>query len=191
MDKPPLLLFVGFGYLFYRYSSTDIGDAALIDDVVSTMQTVKEWAVQTDIPFGCVDPQTKRDYKDDIKSAARLSGVPALLLASLIRQESGFKATVRNTNSGAMGLGQFMPATAAEWFGATWQNGVYDPDRAIPMTARYLAWLYRRHGTWRLAVGAYNWGTGNIAKKGLALAPKETRDYVRIVYDTWASSLPA
>lgn len=191
VNKPALILLGGFGYLFYRYSMTGEGDAPLTDDLNSTLQTIGEWAMQTDIPFPCVDPQTKRDYKSDIKSAARLSGVPALLLASLIRQESGFKASIRNTSSGAMGLGQFMPDTAAEWFGPTWANGVYDPDRSIPMTARYLAWLYRRHGTWRLSVGAYNWGTGNIAKKGLALAPQETRDYVRIVYDTWSASLPA
>ena len=147
--------------------------------------------MQTDIPFSCVDPQTGKDYREQIKYAARMTGVPALLLAALIRQESGFKATVRNTSSGAMGLGQFMPATAAEYFGDDWASGVYDPDRAIYQTARYLAWLYRRHGTWRFAVGAYNWGTGNVSKKGLALAPKETRDYVRIVYDTWSAQLPA
>ena len=189
--KPALVLLCGFGYLFYRYSSTDVGDASLVEDVTSTLETVKEWAMPSDIPFACVDPQTRRDYKPDIQSTARLTGVPALLLASLIRQESQFKATVVNTRSGARGLGQFMPITAAEWFGPTWENGVVDPDRAIPMTARYLRWLYTRHGTWRLAVGAYNWGTGNVAKKGLALAPQETRDYVRIVYDTWAGQLPA
>lgn len=147
--------------------------------------------MQTDIPFPCVDPQTKRDYKPDIQYAARMTGVPALLLAALIRQESGFKASIRNTSSGAMGLGQFMPATAAEWFGPTWKNDVYDPDRAIMMTARYLAWLYRRHGTWRFSVAAYNWGTGNVAKKGLAAMPAETRNYVRVVYDAWAVQLPA
>lgn len=183
---------VGFGYLIYRYwQSGATADYNILDDLSSTLSTATNIVSNPEIPFPCIDPVTRRDYKSDIKAAARLSGVPALLLASLIRQESGFKATIRNTSSGAMGLGQFMPATAAEWFGSTWQNGVYDPDRAIPMTARYLAWLYRRHGTWRLAVGAYNWGTGNVAKKGLALAPKETRDYVRIVYDTWAASLPA
>lgn len=189
-DKTAWGLLVVSGYLFYRYSVTDSG-TPLIDDLSSTAETVGEWMNQSDIPFPCVDPQTGRDYKTDIQAAARLTGTPALLLAALIRQESRFKATNRNTSSGAMGLGQFMPDTAAEWFGATWAAGVYDPDRAITMTARYLMWLYRRHGTWRLAVGAYNWGTGNVAKKGLALAPQETRDYVRIVYDTWAASLPA
>lgn len=191
------------GYFVYRYYQTlNDADGDLIADAGSTLGTVKEWAMQTEIPFPCIDPKSKRDYKPDIKAAARLTGVPALLLAALIRQESGFYALVKNTSSGAMGLGQFMPATAAEWFGATWQNGVFDPDRAIPMTARYLAWLYRRHGTWRRAVAAYNWGTGNVGREGAPIPntsptkyyptrPAETRDYVRIVYDTWAASLPA
>ena len=138
MNKTPALIAGVVGsYLIYRYYNNP-ETVGLSDDLSSTLSTIGEWAMQTDIPFPCVDPQSKRDYKNDIKAAARLTGVPALLLASLIRQESGFKATIRNTRSGAMGLGQFMPPTALEWFGATWQNGVYDPDRAIPMTARYL-----------------------------------------------------
>lgn len=191
MGKAPLYLILGgCTYLFYRYYTNPEG-VSLFDDVSSTAQTIGEYVNQTKIPFACVDPETGRDYTQAIQSAARSTGVPALLLAALIRQESAFKASIRNKNSGAMGLGQFMPATAAEWFGADWAVAVYKPDRAIPMTAKYLTWLYRRHGTWRMAVGAYNWGTGNVAKKGLAPAPQETRDYVRIVYDTWAAQLPA
>lgn len=182
----------GFGYLFYRYATGQAGDDySLIDDLSSTAQTIGEYMSPSDIPFPTVDPETRHDYREAITNAARSTGVPALLLASLIRQESKFKASVRNTKSGAMGLGQFMPDTAAEWFGADWAVAVYKPDRAIPNTARYLMWLYKRHGTWRLAVAAYNWGTGNVARKGIALAPAETRDYVRIVYDTFSSTLPA
>jgi soluble lytic murein transglycosylase-like protein len=190
MNKTPAyIMFGGFAYLFYRYWQNPDGN--LIEDVSSTVQTLGEFMNPSPIPFPCVDPETGRDYSEAIASAARLNLVPSLLLASLIRQESEFKATARNKRSGAMGLGQFMPATAAEYFGADWAVAVYKPDRAIPQTARYLAWLYRRHGTWRLAVAAYNWGTGNLAKQGLAGAPVETRDYVRIVYDTFSATLPA
>lgn len=184
-------MFGGFAYLFYRYSVAGADeDYSLLDDVASSLQTVGEFMKPSDIPFPCVDPETGRDYREAIQNAARNTAVPALLLASLIRQESRFKASVRNSKSGAMGLGQFMPDTAAEWFGSDWAVAVYKPDRAIPNTARYLMWLYKRHGTWRLAVAAYNWGTGNVARKGLALAPAETRDYVRIVYDTFSTTLP-
>ena len=178
------------GYLFYRYSQNPEG-VTLLDDVSSTLQTAAEMVNQTDIPFPCKNPATGEDYSTQIKYSARMTGVPALLLAALIRQESAFKPGVRNSSSGAMGLGQFMPATAKEWFGDDWASAVYNPERAIHTTARYLAWLYRRHGTWRFAVAAYNWGTGNVASKGLANMPAETRNYVSVVYDAWASSLPA
>lgn len=186
---PARIMLGGFAYLFYRYWQNPDGN--LIDDVSSTLQTIGQTLNPADISFPCIDPETGRDYTEAIKSAARSHLVPALLLASLIRQESGFKASIRNKRTGAMGLGQFMPDTAAEYFGSDWAVAVYKPDRAIPQSARYLAWLYRRHGTWRLAVAAYNWGTGNLAKNGLANAPQETRDYVRIVYDTFSTSLPA
>lgn len=191
MEKPLVYLTGGVcAYFLYRYLTLP-ETVTLADDASSTAFTIGEWLMPTDIPFACVDPKTKQDYKPQIQYAAKLTGVPALLLAALIRQESKFDHTVVNRSSGAMGLGQFMPATAKEWFGATWQAGVFDPDRAIVMSARYLAWLYRRHGTWRNAVAAYNWGTGNVATKGLAKAPTETREYVRIVYDAWAGRLPA
>ena len=190
VKTPALIMLVGFSYLFYRFY-TNPADVSLLDDLSSTAQTIGDYMSPSDIPFPCVDPETGRDYTEAIKNAARASGTPALLIASLIRQESKFKASVRNSRSGAMGLGQFMPDTAAEYFGSDWAVAVYKPDRAIPQTARYLMWLYRRHGTWRLAVAAYNWGTGNVATKGLALAPAETRDYVRIVYDTFSTTLPA
>jgi len=190
-NKTPLYFILGgCAYLFYRYY-TNPDDVNLFDDVSSTVQTIGEYVNQTKIPFSCIDPETGRDYTEAIQSAARSTGTPALLIAALIRQESGFKASIRNRSSGAMGLGQFMPDTAAEWFGSDWAVAVYKPDRAIPNVAKYLRWLYRRHGTWRMAVAAYNWGPGNLAAKGLALAPQETRDYVRIVYDTWSNSLPA
>lgn len=178
------------GYLFYRYSQNPEG-VTLLDDVSSTLQTAAEMVNQTDIPFPCKNPATGDDYAPQIKYSARMTGVPALLLAALIRQESAFKPRALNSSSGAMGLGQFMPATAKEWFGADWATAVYNPERAIHTTARYLAWLYRRHGTWRLAVAAYNWGTGHLASKGIANMPAETRNYVAVVYDKWAASLPA
>jgi soluble lytic murein transglycosylase-like protein len=178
------------GYLFYRYSQNPEG-VTLLDDVSSTLKTAAEMANQTDIPFPCKNPATGEDYAPQIKYSARMTGVPALLLAALIRQESAFKPGARNSSSGAMGLGQFMPETAKEWFGADWTSTVYNPERAIHTTARYLAWLYRQHGTWRFAVAAYNWGTGNVSRKGLANMPAETRNYVSVVYDKWAASLPA
>ena len=74
-----------------------------------------------------------------------------------------------------MGIAQFMPATAREWLGS--EAAALDPNAAIPGAARYLAWLYNRTGGWAEALAAYNWGIGNVQRKGLARAPAETRDY--------------
>lgn len=188
--NPRLIIALVGGYITYRLLNAQ-AEVDLLTDLTSTAQNIGQAIMPTDIPFECRDPQTGVDYKPLIYQHARANLVPPLLLAALIRQESAFKATVVNRSSGAMGLGQFMPATAAEWFGSDWQTAVYIPDRAISTTAKYLAWLYRRHSAWRFAVAAYNWGTGNVKKYGLASMPSETRNYVAVIYDRWSDSLPA
>jgi soluble lytic murein transglycosylase-like protein len=51
------------------------------------------------------------------------------------------------------------------------------PD-AINGAARYLRQQFDRFGDWSRALAAYNWGSGNVARRGLAAAPAETRTYV-------------
>jgi soluble lytic murein transglycosylase-like protein len=67
-----------------------------------------------------------------------------------------------------MGIAQFMPATAIDELGS--QNAALDPDQVIPGAAHYLAKLYSRTGTWAGALAAYNWGIGNVLRKGLVAA---------------------
>lgn len=191
VPKTAAVFGIAGAYLVWRYYHIADSSVTLAEDIGSTVSTIGAWVMPGEIPFECKNPNTGVDYKPQIYYSARLTGVPPLLLAALLRQESKFNPGVVNTRTGASGIAQFMPATAREWFGADWQSGVFNPERAIHQAARYLAWLYRQHGTWRLAVAAYNWGTGLLSRNGLALAPKETRDYVRIVYDAWAGQLPA
>ena len=68
---------------------------------------------------------------------------------------------------------QFMPATAAEW-----GVDVTSVESSADGAGRYMKWLYGRLGSWSLALAAYNWGIGNVLRKGMAKAPGETRDYV-------------
>jgi soluble lytic murein transglycosylase-like protein len=73
-----------------------------------------------------------------------------------------------------------MPATAQDL-------GIdpLDPAQAIPAAGAYLRRLYDATGTWSKALAAYNWGIGNVQRKGLAAAPAETRAYVaQITGDT-------
>ena len=118
-------------------------------------------------------------YRATIQAAADANGVPVLILAWLLWKESRYNpriidGTIRSA-VGAMGIAQFMPATAVDEIGSA--AAALDPARAIPGAARYLAKLYRSAGTWAGALAAYNWGIGNVTRKGLAQAPAETRDY--------------
>ena len=174
------------GYVGYRYVTT-AGDegASLLADLSSTAQTWGNIMTTNSLPGPAVSPETGRDYSGVILSAARSNGVPPVLLWALIRQESRFRESARSS-VGARGLAQFMPATAAEW-----GVDVTDGESSINGAARYLSWLYRQVGTWRRAVCAYNWGVGNVKRKGVDNLPAETANYVRVVYDNYAAQLPA
>lgn len=116
-------------------------------------------------------------YQQIIADTEQANGIPSGLLARLLYQESRFRPDIISgaTRSpvGATGIAQFMPATAAQW-------GIdpNDPRQAIPAAGQYLLSLYRQFGSWSLALAAYNWGPGNVARKGIAAAPAETRNYV-------------
>lgn len=125
-------------------------------------------------------PGGSSPYRATIEAAADQYGVPPLVLAWLLWKESRYLPNVisgaRRSRVGAMGIAQFMPATAAEELGSV--EAALDPEKAIPGAARYLAKLYRSSGrSWTAALAAYNWGIGNVQRKGLAAAPAETRDY--------------
>jgi soluble lytic murein transglycosylase-like protein len=111
--------------------------------------------------------------------------LPPRLLAALLYQESRYRPDIIEgrvrSPTGAMGIAQFMPATAVEWLGS--QQAALDPAQAIDGAARYMRWLFGRHASWRLAVAAYNWGTGNVERKDESAWPAETRDYVANVHD--------
>jgi len=124
-------------------------------------------------------PSGSEPYQNAITQAAQASGVPVSILAWLLWKESRYSPAIidgtKRSRVGAMGIAQFMPATAVEWLGSA--DAALDPSKAIPGAARMLAWLYRATGTWAQALAGYNWGIGNVQRKGLAAAPAETRDY--------------
>jgi soluble lytic murein transglycosylase-like protein len=121
-------------------------------------------------------PQGSEPYQDMISAAAQEVGMPVSILAWQLWKESRYNPAIidgtKRSRVGAMGIAQFMPATAAD-------EGVdpLDVSQAIPGAARYMARLYRSTGTWAEALAAYNWGIGNVQRKGIASAPAETVDY--------------
>ena len=119
-------------------------------------------------------------YDDLITASALQYGIPAGVLYKLLYQESHFREDIitgkTRSRVGALGIAQFMPATALEEMGSV--DAAMDPAKAIPAAARYLSKLIAAAGSIEGGVAAYNWGIGNVKRKGLTNAPVETQNYV-------------
>lgn len=115
-------------------------------------------------------------YLSAIRAAESRYGLPSNLLARLLYQESRYRDDIINGRTrsqvGALGIAQFMPATARQ-FGIDPLNS----DQAIDAAGKYLKQLFTQTGTWVSALAAYNWGIGNVLKKGIQNAPLETKNY--------------
>lgn len=113
-----------------------------------------------------------KQFDSHFESAEVRFGLPKGILSRVAYQESRYNPTVVNPKSGAQGLMQFMPATAKEL-------GIdpFNPYEAISGAAQYLKAMFKKFGTWQLALAAYNWGPGNLERKGIAAAPSETKNY--------------
>ncbi|MGP0901843.1 transglycosylase SLT domain-containing protein [Serratia sp. CY80841] len=103
-------------------------------------------------------------------------GLPAGLLRSMVITESG-GVPQAVSKAGAKGPFQFMPGTAKD-FGLVGDD-VFDPEKSAHAAARYMSQLLKMFdGDLGKALAAYNWGQGNVERKGLGAAPQETREYV-------------
>lgn len=101
------------------------------------------------------------------------NGLPQGLLAAVQRAESGGNPDAVSPK-GALGAFQFMPQTAQAY-------GInpLDPHQAAVGAARMYGDLSKQfNGDVPSMLAAYNWGSGNVEKQGLAKAPQETRDYI-------------
>ncbi len=108
-----------------------------------------------------------------ITASATANGIAPIVLAALLRSESGFDARAVSP-AGAQGIAQFMPATA---------RGVgladpFDPAQAIPAAARLLGGHLKEFGSLPLALAAYNAGAGAVHRYGGIPPYRETQAYV-------------
>ena len=137
--------------------------------------------------------QTQQSVCLLLESAARANGLPIEFFVRLIWRESRFRPTTvgPSTRSGkrALGIAQFMPATAAE-------RNLLDPlnpIEALPKAAEFLKDLRGQFGNLGLAAAAYNAGPGRVRAwmAGAASMPAQTRAYVEAVtgnsVDRWAA----
>ncbi|HHG0814549.1 TPA: lytic transglycosylase domain-containing protein [Klebsiella pneumoniae] len=103
-------------------------------------------------------------------------GLPAGLLSSVAATESGGDPFAES-KAGAKGLFQFMPGTAKD-MGLKGRD-VFDPHKSADAAGRYLRYLLdATGGDLEKTLASYNWGLGNVQKKGMDNLPSETRNYV-------------
>ncbi len=116
-------------------------------------------------------------YVTALKAELTRAGLPAdLVWLSLI--ESGHNPTIVSP-AGAGGLWQFMPE-AGRLYGLQvdrWVDERFDPKRATDAAVLYLGDLYRRFGSWELAMAAYNMGYAGLSK---AIRKFNTNDYWKL-----------
>ena len=109
-----------------------------------------------------------------LRTASSRWAVGAALLAAQLQQESGFDPHARSA-AGALGIAQFMPATARTYGLAD----PFDPVAAIDAQAHLMHDLLRRFGSVPLALAAYNAGPGAVASCWCVPAIAETQSYVQ------------
>ena len=113
----------------------------------------------------------------DYAQLEKQNGLPIGLLSAVTNAEDASGDNNAVSDAGAIGKFQFEPATAKEY-------GIdpTDPDQAATGAAKFLGNLYAKYkGDLPSTLAGYNWGQGNVDKKGLDNAPKETRDYIQKV----------
>lgn len=105
------------------------------------------------------------------------AGLPRdLVWLSLI--ESGHNPTIYSP-AGAAGLWQFIPESG-RMYGLTvdrWVDERLDPQRSTQAAAKFLSDLYRRFGTWELAMAAYNMGHAGLLR---AMRKYNTNDFWKL-----------
>lgn len=124
-------------------------------------------------------------YALALKSELAKAGLPTdLTWLALI--ESGFSPSIVSP-AGAAGLWQFMP-DAGRAYGLVidrWVDERLDPDRSTEAACRYLGDLYRRFGSWELAMAAYNMGHGGLSR---SIRKYNTNDFWEL--SRYEASLP-
>jgi soluble lytic murein transglycosylase len=129
-------------------------------------------------------------YSEYVRVHARRHGLDPALLAAVIYQESKFRSDAKSS-SGAIGLMQLTPETARgiairTHGDAFHTQDLYNPEINIRYGSWYLDNLFKKYGSERLVLAAYNAGQGNVDKwreNGEPIQFSETKAYVKRVED--------
>jgi hypothetical protein len=105
-------------------------------------------------------------YDSAIAQAEAANGIPTGLLHTVIGAESNYNPAAFNPASGAAGIGQFLPSTAADpGYGIAPFNPA-DPFASISAAGQYLKAMFAKTGSWAGAVQAYGTTTSMPQTQG-------------------------
>jgi soluble lytic murein transglycosylase-like protein len=112
--------------------------------------------------------------------------VDARLVMAVVATESNFNASA-TSRTGAMGLGQLMPATAR---GLGVRNAYDTRDNLWGAIRLVRGHLENNDGDIALALACYNAGSGAVRRYGGVPPYRETRNYIRKVTDIYLQLAP-
>ncbi len=137
-------------------------------------------AYQASVPAEILLAYYPLEHGDAIREYARQAGVPASLVAGIIRQESAFDERATSP-VGARGLMQVMPLTAQEVsrkVGIPYRpESLYDPEVSVQLGSFYFGELLRRFdGNVELALAGYNGGPNRMYRLWSESGPEPRMD---------------
>lgn len=137
-------------------------------------------AYQASVPKDLLLAYYPLEHAEAIREQSRQTGVPASLIAGIIRQESAFDERATSP-VGARGLMQVMPLTAQELtrkVGIPYRpESLYDPEVNVRLGAFYFGELLRRFdGNVELALAGYNGGPNRMNRLWNESGPEPRMD---------------
>lgn len=182
----------GVLYVLYRTERGETAAVDVLEEIDVTAGRIASAASSTLQAWLRAYRERGERFRPLFDAATARYKLPADLVARVAWQESRYRDDIISgevrSSAGAVGIMQIIPR---------WHPDIdpgppeldelaaLTPSIAIPHAAKYLRNLYNSWGTWALAIAAYNWGPGNLAKHRAdpkkKPMPKETSDYVRDV----------
>ena len=156
-----------------------MGVSAMRSDLTGTLQATQAVQKPANQPPAQAHPKTSF-WHELISQVASMAGINPNLAVSVAAQESGMNPNAVNPTSGAVGMMQLMPGTAAAL-----RVNPHDVMANIQGGIRYLREQLANFGDEAKALAAYNWGPQHVIQAverwgadWLSHAPTETQHYV-------------